>query len=43
MTQIIMMAWSLEPDILESEVKKILGSIRMNKASGDDGIPAELL
>ena len=32
----------LEPDILECEVKWALGSITMNKASGDDGIPAEL-
>ena len=32
----------LEPDILECEVKCILGSITTNKASGDDGIPAEL-
>ena len=32
----------LEPDILEYEVKWALGSITMNKASGDDGIPAEL-
>ena len=32
----------LEPDILESEVKWALGSITTNKASGDDGIPAEL-
>ena len=32
----------LEPDILESEVKCILGSITMNKASGGDGIPLEL-
>ena len=31
-----------EPDILECEVKWALGSITMNKASGDDGIPAEL-
>ena len=31
-----------EPDILESEVKWALGSITTNKASGDDGIPAEL-
>ena len=31
-----------EPDILECEVKWVLGSITMNKASGDDGIPAEL-
>ena len=32
----------LEPNILECEVKWVLGSIAMNKASGDDGIPAEL-
>ena len=32
----------LEPDILEREVKQALGSISMNKANGDDGIPAEL-
>ena len=31
-----------EPDTLESEVKWALGSITMNKASGDDGIPVEL-
>ena len=31
-----------EPDILESEVKWALGSITTNKASGGDGIPAEL-
>ena len=31
----------LEPDILECEVKRALGSITMNKASGGDGIPAE--
>ena len=30
----------LEPDILECEVKRALGSITMNKASGGDGIPA---
>ena len=30
------------PDILECEVKWALGSITMNKASGDDGIPVEL-
>ena len=29
-------------DILECEVKWALGSITMNKASGGDGIPAEL-
>ena len=32
----------LEPDILEYEVKWALGSITTNKASGGDGIPAEL-
>ena len=32
----------LEPDILKYEVKWALGSITMNKASGDDEIPAEL-
>ena len=32
----------LEPDMLECEVKWALGSITMNKASGGDGIPAEL-
>ena len=31
-----------EPDILECEVKWALGSITTNKASEDDGIPAEL-
>ena len=33
----------LEPDILECEIKWALGSITTNKASGGDGIPAELL
>ena len=33
----------LEPDILECKVKWALGSITMNKASGSDGIPVELL
>ena len=33
----------LEPDTLECEVKWALGSITMNKASGSDGIPVELL
>ena len=32
----------LEPDILECDVKWALGSITMNKASGCDGIPAQL-
>ena len=30
----------LEPDILECKVKRALGSITTNKASGGDGIPA---
>ena len=32
----------LEPDILECEVKRALGSVTTNKASRGDGIPAEL-
>ena len=32
----------LEPNILECEVKWALGSITMNKASEDEGIPPEL-
>ena len=32
----------LEPDNLACEVKWTLGSITMNKASGGDGIPADL-
>ena len=32
----------LEPDILECKVKWALGNITTNKASGGDGIPAEL-
>ena len=32
----------LELDILECEIKWALGSITMNKASGGEGIPAEL-
>ena len=32
----------LEPDILECEVRWTLKSITTNKASGGDGIPAEL-
>ena len=32
----------LEPENLECEVKWALGSTTTNKASGDDGIPAEL-
>jgi len=34
---------ALEPDILECKVKWALGSFTMNKASGGDGIPVELL
>jgi len=33
----------LDPDILECEVKWASGSITMNKASGGDGIPVELV
>ena len=36
------MVTHLKPDILECEVKQALGSITTNKASGGDGIPAEL-
>ena len=32
----------LEPDILECELKRVLGSITTNKTSGGDGIPAKL-
>ena len=32
----------LEPDIMECEVKRALGSITMNKASGGDRVPVEL-
>ena len=32
----------LEPDIRECNIKWALGSTTRNKASGDDGIPAEL-
>ena len=31
-----------EPGNLESEIKRVLGSSSMNKASGGDGIPVEL-
>ena len=37
------MITNLEPDILECEVKWALENITMNKASGGDGIPVELL
>ena len=33
----------LEPDILECELKWVLGSVTTSKTSGGDGIPAELL
>ena len=36
------MATHLEPDILECDIKWALGSITSNKASGGDGVPAEL-
>ena len=43
MTQIATMVWSdLESDITVSEVKCALGGITTNKASGGEGIPAEL-
>ena len=32
----------LEPDILDCEVKRALGTVIMNKAEGGDGSPAEL-
>ena len=37
------MITDLEADILECEVKWALGSITVNKASGGNGIPGELL
>ena len=42
MTHITHITTHLEPDILERKVKLTLGSITTNKASGGDGIPAEL-
>ena len=33
----------LEPNILECEVKRALGSITTNKASGGNGIPVAIL
>ena len=35
--------YHLEPDILECKVKWALESITMNKASGGDGIPVEVM
>ena len=37
------MVTHLEPDILECEVKWALESITVNKASGGDGMPVELI
>ena len=37
------MVTHLDQDIQEFEVKLALGSFTMNKAGGDDGIPAEIL
>ena len=37
------MITGLEPDILKCEVNWALESITVNKASGGDGIPVELL
>ena len=42
MTRITTMVWSLRARYLECEVKWALESITMNKASGGDGILAEL-
>ena len=36
------MVTDLEPDILECEVKRALGSINTNKVNGGERIPAEL-
>ena len=36
------MITQLDPDTMECKVKWVLGSIITNKASGSDGIPAEL-
>ena len=36
------MVTHLEPDILGCELKWALGNITTNKASGDNGIPADL-
>ena len=33
---------NVEPDILECEVKRTLGSVATNEANGGGGIPAEL-
>ena len=36
------MVTDIEPDIVKCDVKRALGSITTNKASGGDGIPAGL-
>ena len=36
------MVTHLEPEILEYELKGVIGNITTNKGSGGDGIPAEL-
>ena len=36
------MVTDIEPDIVKCDVKRALGSITTNKASGGDGIPTEL-
>ena len=41
-TTMVCLISHLDPDILECEVKWALGHITRNKASGGDGIPAEL-
>ena len=41
-TKSLLVITHLEPDILEFEVKWALGSITMKKATGGNGIPAEL-
>ena len=42
MNLITIVVWSFISDILKYEVKWVLGSMTMNKASGGDGIPVEL-
>ena len=42
LTTMVCVVTHIESDILECESKWALGSITKNKASGGDGIPAEL-
>src|SRR4029077_12924451 len=35
--------YELEPQVMESEVRKALAEIKNNKATGTDGIPIELI